>query len=56
MGEAQTKKHGDLLHEVKIEVIFDTLGGVKASKLVKTWADTVIKVDTRTVGDTLGQL
>jgi len=42
--------------EVTIEVIIDTLGGVKASKLVKTWADTVIKVDTRTVGDTLGQL
>lgn len=44
------------MHDVKIEVIIDTRGGVEASKLVKTWADTVIKVDTRTVEDTLGQL
>ena len=44
------------MHDVKIEVIIDTRGSVEASKLVKTWADTVIKVDTRTVEDTLGQL
>ena len=56
MGEAQTKKHADPLHDVKIEVIIDTGGGVEASKLVKTWADTVIKVDTRKMEDTLRQL
>ena len=56
MGEAQIKKHCDLLHEVKIEVTIDTLGGVEVSKIVKTWTDTVFKVNTRTVGDTLVQL
>ena len=56
VGEAQTKKHADPLHDVEIEVIIDTRGDVEASKLVKTWADTVIKVDTRKVEDTLRQL
>lgn len=56
MGEAQIKKHCDLLHEVKIEVIIDTLGGVEVSKIVKTWTDTVFKMKTRTAGDTLVQL
>ena len=44
------------MHDVKIEAIIDTLGGVEAGKQVKTWAYTVVKVETRTVGDTLGQL
>lgn len=56
MGEAQIKKHCDLLHEVKIEVTIDTLGGVEVSKIVKTWSDTVFKMKTRTAGDTLVQL
>lgn len=56
MGEAQIKKHCDLLHEVKIEVTIDTLGGVEVSKIVKTWTDTVFKMKTRTAGDTLVQL
>ena len=56
MGEAQIKKHCDLLHKVKIEVIIETLGGVEVSKIVKTWTDAVFKVNTRTVGDTLVQL
>ena len=56
MGEAQIKKHCDLLHEVRIEVTIDTLGGVEVSKIVKTWTDTVFKMKTRTAGDTLVQL
>lgn len=56
MREAQIKKHCDLLHEVKIEVTIDTLGGVEVSKIVKTWTDTVFKMKTRTAGDTLVQL
>ena len=44
------------MHDLKIEAIIDTLGGVEAGKLVKTKADTVVKVETRTVGDTLGEL
>ena len=56
MGEAQIKKHCDLLHEVKIEVTIDTLGGVEVSKIVKTWTNTVFKMKTRTAGDTLVQL
>ena len=56
MGEAHTKKHSELLHEVKIEVIIDTLACAEVSQIGKTWADTVIKVNTRTVGNTLLQL
>ena len=44
------------MHDLKIEAIIDTLGRVEAGKLVKTKADTVVKVETRTVGDTLGEL
>ena len=36
VGEAQTNTHCDLLHDLKIEAIIDTLGGVEAGKLVKT--------------------
>ena len=46
----------EVLHEVKIEVIIDTLICAEVSQIVKTWADTVIKVNTRTVGNTLVQL
>ena len=56
MGEAQTKKHGKLLHEVRIDDIINPLSGVEVSKKVKTWADTVIKINTRTVRNTLVQL
>ena len=56
MGEAQTKKHGKLLHEVRIDVIINPLSGVEVSKKVKTWAGTVIKINTRTVRNTLVQL
>ena len=44
------------MHDVQIEIIIDTPGGVEASKLVKPRAVTVVKVETRTLGDTLGQL
>ena len=56
MGEAQTKKHGKLLYEVRIDVIINPLSGVEVTKKVKTWADTVIKINTRTVRNTLVQL
>ena len=32
MGEAQTKKHGKLLHEVRIDVIINPLSGVEVKK------------------------
>ena len=44
------------MHDVQIEIIIDTPGGVEARKLVKPRAVTVVKVETRTLGDTLGQL
>ena len=56
IGEAQTKTHCDPFHDLKIQAKIDTLCGVEGSKLVKTWADTVVKVETRTLGNTLGQL
>ena len=56
VGEAQTETHCDALHDVTIEAKIDTLCGVEARKLVKTRADTVVKVKTRTLGNTLGQL
>ena len=55
VGQAQTKTYCDPLCNVNIEAIIDTLGFVEASILVKSWADTAVKVETMTVGYTLGQ-
>ena len=55
VGQAQTKTYCDPLGNVNIEAIIDTLGFVEASILVKSWADIAVKVETMTVGYTLGQ-
>ena len=56
MGEANAKKHGELLQEEMIEVIIYTLGCVEVKQNTENLANTVLKVNTRTVGDTLVQL
>jgi len=49
----QTKTHCHPLRDVKIEVISDE---VEARKVVDIWADTVARVEIRTVNEILGQL
>ena len=39
-----------------MQAIIDTLGDVEPRILVKTLADTVVLVESRTVGDTLGDV
>jgi len=56
VGEAYTNTHCDPLHDAKVEVKIDALGGVEARKLLKTRTDTVVKVETRTVVDIFGLL
>lgn len=56
VGQPQTKLDCDPFRDVNIEAIISTLGGVETRILVKSWADTVVKVETNTVGDTLVQL
>ena len=51
--EVQTKRHCHPLRDVKMEAISDTLVEVDARKVVHTWADTVPRVEIRTVDDTL---
>ena len=55
VGQAHTKTYCDLLCNVNMEAIIDTLGFVEASIVVKFWADTAVKVETMTVGYTIGQ-
>ena len=54
--ELQTKTHCHPLRDGKVEAISGTLVEVEARKVVDIWADTVARVEIRTVNDSLGQL
>ena len=53
---AQTKTHCHPLLNVKTDAISLTVGEVKGSKVVYTWADTVSRMEIRTLDYTVGQL
>lgn len=56
LREAQTKTQFHVLRDVRIKATSDTQSDVEATKVVDTWAETVNRVKTRTVDDTVARL